>query len=78
VDGLEVLQTLKTNPRTQQIPVVVLSSSLEERDLAASYRLGANSYILKPMDFDHYGDCVRTLARYWVEINRTPKPGTAE
>jgi CheY-like chemotaxis protein len=78
VDGLEVLRTLKTNPRTQPIPVVVLSSSLEERDLAASYRLGANSYILKPMDFDHYGDCVRTLARYWVEINRTPKPGTAE
>lgn len=78
VDGLEVLRTLKTDPRTRLIPVVVLSSSLEERDLAASYRLGANSYILKPMNFDHYGECVRTLVRYWVEVNRTPKPGTVE
>ena len=71
VDGLEVLRALKTDPRTQMIPVVVLSSSIEERDLATSYRLGASSYILKPMDFDQYGECVRTLVRYWLQLNRT-------
>lgn len=53
------------------------SAKAEVRDLAASYRLGANSYVLKPMDFFQYGGCVRTLARYWVEFNRTPKPGAA-
>lgn len=73
VDGLEVLRALKSNPRTQTIPVVVLSSSVEERDLAASYRLGANGYVLKPMDFDQYGECMRTLVRYWLQYNRTPK-----
>lgn len=74
VDGLEVLRKLKSDPRTQAIPVVVLSSSVEERDLAASYRLGANSYILKPMDFDQYGECVQILVRYWLQVNRTSKP----
>lgn len=73
VDGLEVLRALKSDPRTQLIPVVVLSSSVEERDLVASYRLGASSYILKPMDFDQYGECVRTLVRYWLHLNRTPQ-----
>lgn len=74
VDGLEVLRALKADARTKSIPVVVLSSSLEERDLAASYRLGVNSYVVKPMDFDQYGDAVRTLARYWLQFNQTSKP----
>lgn len=73
VDGLGVLQSLKHDPRTQSIPVVVLSSSLEGRDLAASYRLGANSYLLKPMDFNQFGEAVHTLVWYWLEMNQTPR-----
>lgn len=73
LDGLQVLEAVKTDKCIRTIPVVVLSSSLEARDLAESYRLGANSYILKPMDFDQYGECVRALLRYWLDYNRTPK-----
>lgn len=73
VDGLQVLEVVKTDQRLRTIPVVVLSSSVEARDLAESYCLGANSYILKPMDFDQYGECVRALLRYWLDYNRTPK-----
>lgn len=73
VDGLEILRRVKSDLRTRHIPVVVLSSSLEERDLAESYRLGVNSYLVKPMEFDHYTDSVRKLGRYWLEYNATPK-----
>ncbi len=74
VDGLEVLRRLKTDARTRTIPVVILSSSQEERDLAESYFLGVNSYIVKPMDFDAFGQSVRMLAQYWLQFNHTPEP----
>ena len=73
VSGLEVLRCLKTDPRTRTIPVVALSSSQEERDLIESYELGVNSYIVKPMDFDQFGDSVRLIAQYWLQLNQTPK-----
>lgn len=73
VSGLEVLRQLKANPHSRSIPVVTLSSSREKRDLAESYQLGANSYLVKPMDFDEFGDTVRTLGRYWLQFNQPPK-----
>ncbi len=73
VDGLEVLRTLKGDPRTQPIPVVVLTSSREDRDLIESYRLGVNSYIVKPVDFDKFVDAVQQLGRYWAVLNE-PRP----
>lgn len=74
LSGLEVLRRLKTDPETRTIPIVVLSSSQEERDLIESYALGANSYIVKPMDFGQFGDSVRALGQYWLQFNQTPKP----
>ena len=72
VDGLEVLQHLKGDPRTRMIPVVVLTSSREERDIVESYRLGVNSYITKPVDFEQFTEAVRTLGMYWVLLNQPP------
>ena len=74
VNGLEVLRRLKADPNTRTIPVVVLSSSQEERDLIESYELGVNSYVVKPMDFDEFGKSVRMLGQYWLQFNHTPKP----
>jgi len=74
VDGLEVLRRLKADENTRSIPVVVLTSSQEERDLVESYRLGVNSYIVKPMDFDRFDESVRLISRYWLQFNQTPKP----
>ena len=74
VNGLEVLRRLKSDVRTRAIPVVVLSSSQEERDLIESYEIGVNSYIVKPMDFDEFGKSVRMLGQYWLQFNQTPKP----
>lgn len=74
VNGLEVLRRLKADPRTRTIPVVILSSSQEERDLIESYELGVNSYLVKPMDFDEFGKSVRMLGQYWLQFNQTPKP----
>lgn len=73
IDGLEVLRRVKADERTQRIPVVVLTSSREEKDLIESYRLGVNSYIQKPVDFDKFLDCVQELGLYWLLINLTPK-----
>jgi two-component system response regulator len=73
VSGLEVLRRLKANLHTRPIPVVTLSSSREKRDLAECYLLGANSYLVKPMDFDEFGEVVRTLGRYWLQFNQSPK-----
>jgi len=73
VGGLEVLRRLKMTPETRSIPVVVLSSSQEERDLIESYALGVNSYVVKPMDFDHFAASVQALVRYWLQFNQTPK-----
>lgn len=69
VDGLEVLRRLKADARTRTIPVVILTSSKEERDLAAGYGLGANSYIQKPVDFDHFRDVIKKVGFYWLLIN---------
>jgi len=73
VDGLEVLRRMKSDDRTKIIPVVVLTSSREEKDMIESYRLGVNSYIQKPVDFDKFLDCVQELGLYWLLINLTPE-----
>ncbi|MFQ5924248.1 MAG: response regulator, partial [Anaerolineales bacterium] len=66
VDGLEVLRQVKADPRTQMIPVVVLTSSREERDVVESYRLGVNSYIVKPVDFKKFTEAVQRMGLYWL------------
>lgn len=72
VDGLEVLRQIKSDPRTKAIPVVVLTSSQEERDIVESYRLGTNSYIVKPVDFEQFTRAVRQLGLYWLLLNQPP------
>ncbi len=72
VDGLEVLRQMKGDPRTRVIPVVVLTSSREERDVVESYRLGTNSYIVKPVDFGQFTEAVRQLGMYWALLNEPP------
>ena len=72
VDGLEVLRRLKSDPRTQTIPVVILTSSKEERDLVNGYGLGANSYIQKPVDFEQFRNTVKSVGLYWLLINQAP------
>lgn len=73
VDGLEVLRRLKGDERTRVIPVVVLTSSREERDVVESYRLGVNSYIVKPVDFDKFVESVAELGLYWLLLNQPMK-----
>lgn len=70
IDGLEVLRRLRGETRTALLPIVVLTSSNEERDLVESYRLGANSYIRKPVDFEQFTDAVRQLGLYWLVLNQ--------
>lgn len=72
VDGLEVLKQLKSNSQTKNIPVVILTSSKEERDLVSSYNLGANSYIQKPVDFDQFRETVKQVGLYWLVVNQAP------
>jgi CheY-like chemotaxis protein len=72
VDGHEVLQRLKSDPRTRSIPVVVMTSSREEADLELAYQTGANSFIVKPVDFDKFGEAVRQLGFYWLLLNQIP------
>ena len=69
VDGLEVLKQVKSDDRTRLIPVVLLTTSKEERDLIESYRLGVNSYIVKPVDFDKFVDAVKEIGLYWLLLN---------
>lgn len=72
VDGLEVLREIKSDESTRVIPVVVLTSSQEESDLVASYKLGANSYIVKPVDFDKFVGSVKEIGLYWLLLNQAP------
>jgi two-component system response regulator len=72
VDGLEVLKKIKADARTRTIPVVMLTSSREERDIIESYQLGVNSYIVKPVDFEQFTEVVRQLGLYWMLLNQTP------
>ena len=78
VDGLEVLQRLRSNERTRLIPVVILTSSNEEVDLIRSYSFGANSYVRKPVDFNQFSDAVRQLGLYWLLLNEPPRRKTIE
>jgi CheY-like chemotaxis protein len=72
IDGLEVLKTIKANPITKLVPVVILTSSHEESDMIESYRLGVNSYIVKPVDFDKFIISVRDIGLYWLVLNQQP------
>jgi CheY-like chemotaxis protein len=72
VDGLEVLRRLRADPRTQLLPVVILTSSKEERDLVSSYSLGANSYVRKPVEFGEFTEAIRQLGLYWLILNEPP------
>jgi two-component system response regulator len=72
IDGLTVLRRIRSDPRTRRLPVVVLTSSVEEQDLAASYDLGVNSYIRKPVDFEKFVDAVGHLGMYWLLLNELP------
>jgi two-component system, response regulator len=73
IDGLEVLKRIKGDPRTRIIPVVVLTSSKEQSDVVESYQLGANSYIVKPVNFERFVEAVRELGLYWLLLNHAPK-----
>jgi two-component system, response regulator len=75
VDGIEVLRRLKADPATQAIPVVIMTSSNEEKDVVASYRLGVNSYIVKPVQFERFMETVAKIGLYWVLTNRLPHDG---
>ena len=75
VDGMEVLRRVKDDERTRTIPVVVLTSSKEDRDVAESYKLGVNSYISKPVEFDEFAKTVSELGMYWLLVNHPPVAG---
>jgi CheY-like chemotaxis protein len=77
LDGLEVLKRIKEDPRTKTIPVVILTSSKEEPDLLNGYKLGVNSYIQKPVDFEKFRDTVRQVGLYWLVVNQAPVPDAA-
>jgi len=75
INGLEVLQRIRSEPRTRRLPVVILTSSDERGDLVASYNLGANSYVRKPVDFAQFNEVLRQLTLYWLRVN-LPPPAT--
>lgn len=70
VDGLEVLKAIKSDPKTRIIPVVMLTSSMEEKDLIESYQLGVNSYIIKPVNFDKFCEAIKEIGFYWLLLNK--------
>ena len=79
VDGFEVLERIRSDSRTRRLPVVILTSSNEDKDRLASYDLGANSYIRKPVDFEQFAEAIRQLGLYWLVLNEGPPlPGTGE
>jgi two-component system response regulator len=75
VDGLEVLRQIRADGRTSIVPVVILTSSREDEDIARSYQLGANSYVRKPVDFVEFSEAARQLGMYWLLLNQAPSPG---
>src|SRR3954454_24777144 len=77
VDGLEVLQQIKSDEKLKMIPVVVLTSSREERDMVASYKLGVNAYVVKPVDFHEFVNAIKELGIFWAVINEPP-PGSVK
>jgi CheY-like chemotaxis protein len=78
VDGLEVLRAIRASEQLRTLPVVMLTSSREERDIVESYDLGVNSYLVKPIDFDKFAETVQTLGLYWVLLNEPPPTGARE
>jgi two-component system, response regulator len=72
VNGLEVLDQIKSNRKTKHIPIVILSTSSEPRDVTTSYFLGANSYVVKPVDFDKFTSSIKDLCTYWLSLNKMP------
>ncbi len=72
VDGLEVLRQIRADDRLRTLPVVIMTSSREERDVVAGYRLGINSYIVKPVEFDQFTEAVRQIGCYWLLLNQPP------
>ena len=77
VDGLEVLQQIKSDEKLKMIPVVVLTSSHEEKDMVASYKLGVNAYVVKPVDFHEFVNAIKELGIFWAVINEPP-PGSVK
>lgn len=73
VDGLEVLRTVRAEPRIRHVPIVIVTSSAEERDRVASYDFGVNSYVVKPIDFDSFAKTMAELGFYWLAVNRPPR-----
>jgi two-component system response regulator len=76
IDGIEVLRRIRAHERTRFLPVVVLTSSREERDLIETYALGVNSYVVKPVDFDQFVEAARHIGMYWLLLNNRPPLGT--
>jgi CheY-like chemotaxis protein len=74
VDGIEVLRQLRADERTKTVPVVVLTSSREDRDVLETYNIGVNSYIVKPVDFENFSEAVSNLGMYWLVLNEPPIP----
>lgn len=78
VDGIEVLRQIRQDPHTKALPVVILTASREEQDMVNGYRLGVNSYIQKPVDFDQFRDTIKQIGLYWLVVNQPPPPQAFE
>lgn len=77
VDGLQVLERLRAHPRTKLLPVVILTSSTEPKDLVTGYTLGANSYVRKPIDFQQFAKALQQIGSYWLQTNQAPPPASS-
>jgi len=73
MDGLEVLKRIRCEPKFKSIPVIMVTSSREEKDLVESYNLGANSYVVKSVDIAQFNDAIKVLGQYWIVVNQTPR-----